>query len=69
VLPALRASIDHPGVIGNRRVDVDEIDLGIGQDFVVFGVSFVDPNVSPNLLSFSTFRWQIAYMLALGCAW
>ena len=38
-LPALRACDRHPGVIGNRRVDVDEIDLGIGQHVVVFGVA------------------------------
>ena len=70
VLAGLEGLDRHPGVIGNRRVDVDEIDLRVGQHVVVFGVPRARCRTSsPTLFSLASFRWQMAYMLALGWAW
>ena len=43
VLAGLERLQRHPGVVGNRRVDVDEVDLRVGQHVLELGVPLVDP--------------------------
>ncbi len=42
----------HPGVIGNRAVDVHVIDIRIGQDRIVVLVATFDPELIGRLVQF-----------------
>ena len=42
VLARLQRLLAHPGVVRNRAVDVDEVDVGVRQHLLVLGVSLGD---------------------------
>ncbi len=49
-LPAFEGFQRHPGVVGDRAVDVDEIDVLVGEHFLVIGVAFVDAELVADLV-------------------
>jgi hypothetical protein len=57
------------GVIGDRGVDVDGVDLGVAEKFVVIGVALRDAEGGLQAASFFGSRWQTAMRLAFGWAW
>ncbi len=50
VLARLEGGDRHGGMVGDRAVDVDDIDLRIGQDFTEIGVAVLDPELVADLI-------------------
>ncbi len=59
----------HPGVVADGRIDVDEIDFRVGENVVELRVTGANAKAVADMISFSTFRWQIAWTFAFGWAW
>ena len=60
---------DIAGMVGDRRVDVDRVDVGIRQHVLVAGVAFLDAERLADLVQPLGVRWQMAYMFAWGWFW
>ena len=43
VLAGLQGLDRHPGVVGDRRVDMDRIDVGVFQELAIVGIAGLDP--------------------------
>jgi len=58
-----------PGVIGDRRIDVDGVHLRSFSSALKSVERFSTPKASPMASSFFFVRWQMAYMFASGWRW
>ena len=67
VLAGFQRGDGLPAVIGDRRIDVDHIDLRVLQQVLEFLIALLDSESSPTASSFSGVRWQMAAILAFGC--
>ena len=56
-------------VIGNRRVDVDGIDVGIFEQIAELAVADLDAKLVAARSSSALLRRQMAYISASGCCW
>ena len=69
VLAGLEGGEALGGVVGDRRVDVDGVDVGVVEQLVVVGVADLDAEAVAALVQPLVRRRQMAYISALGWFW
>jgi hypothetical protein len=69
VLARLQRRIVMRRVVGDRRVDVHEVDVGVAQQRRRSRVALLDAERVADRIERPSSRWQIAYIFAFGWRW